>query len=83
MYQVFHKIASFFWPELKDMNRSRAMVGVGDVITVLYSIPIITIGLVWLSLNSNFLSLPNRVADDAPLSGIDCVVLLPQLFRDH
>lgn len=48
MYQALHKIASFFWPELKEMSSSRSMVGVGDVITTLYSIPIYLAGLVWL-----------------------------------
>ncbi len=54
MYPVFHKIASIFWPDLKKMHHSRAMVGVGDVITVLYTIPILAIGIVWLYRASDF-----------------------------
>ena len=48
MQATFLKIASVLWPELKDMNRSRQLVGVGDVLTTLYTLPIFIIGLGWL-----------------------------------
>jgi serine phosphatase RsbU (regulator of sigma subunit) len=48
------KIASRFWPELNEMSTSRQLVGIGDVLTVIYSTPIFIAGLVWLYLSSDF-----------------------------
>lgn len=48
MYDTFLKIANWFWPELESMREQRQLVGVGDVITCLYSAPLAIIGLIWL-----------------------------------
>ncbi len=44
MYRIAHRL----WPELKKMKIERQMVSVGDVITVLYCLPLAVLGLVWL-----------------------------------
>lgn len=48
MYDIFFKIAKWFWPELDSMREQRQLVGVGDVITTLYSAPIVIVGIIWL-----------------------------------
>jgi len=51
---IFEKIAFLFWPGLKDMALPRKMVGIGDVITTLYSLPTFVIGIYWLVMVSDF-----------------------------
>ena len=41
---ITHKI----WPELETMSDQRRLVGMGDIFTLLYSLPLALIGLVWL-----------------------------------
>ncbi len=48
MYKILFDIAKRFWPELESMREQRQLVGVGDVITTLYSAPLVIIGLFWL-----------------------------------
>ena len=54
MEETFLKIAAVFWPELKTMNQSRSLVGVGDVLTFLYTLPVFLGGIIWLILASDF-----------------------------
>jgi len=49
-------LANKFWPELDNMSHQRRLVGTGDVITVLYSIPLALFGIGWL-ISSTDLSL--------------------------
>ena len=48
MYNMLYEFAKRFWPELESMREQRQIVGVGDVITTLYSAPLVLIGLIWL-----------------------------------
>jgi prolipoprotein diacylglyceryltransferase len=48
MYKILFNIAKRFWPELESMREQRQLVGVGDVITTIYSVPLVIIGLIWL-----------------------------------
>jgi serine phosphatase RsbU (regulator of sigma subunit) len=50
---VFFKVARTFWSELDEMNEQSRLVGTGDVITVLYTLPFALIGLVWLFIASD------------------------------
>lgn len=54
MEDTILKIAAVFWPELKTMNHSRRLVGIGDVLTFLYTLPIFLGGIIWLILASDF-----------------------------
>jgi serine phosphatase RsbU (regulator of sigma subunit) len=54
MEEKFLKIAAIFWPELRSMNKSRRMVGVGDVLTALYTFPVFLAGITWLVRASDF-----------------------------
>ena len=54
MYKTLLKISRKLWPDLKSQTLSRQMVGVGDVFTSLYCLVISIIGLVWLSLETDF-----------------------------
>lgn len=42
------KIASPFWPELRSLSKDRRLIGVGDVLSSLYAVPLAVIGVVWL-----------------------------------
>lgn len=48
MYKILFNIAKRFWPELESMREQRQLVGVGDVITTIYSVPLVIIGTIWL-----------------------------------
>jgi len=48
MQKHLSTLAIWFWPELKSMNAQRRLVGMGDVLSVLYSFPLGVIGLFWL-----------------------------------
>jgi serine phosphatase RsbU (regulator of sigma subunit) len=47
-YNRLSDIAKTFWPDLDSMNPQRKLVGTGDVLTFLYSIPLAVLGIVWL-----------------------------------
>ena len=48
MQNFFLTIAKSFWPELESMNEQRRLVGAGDVIVSLVTIPLAIVGLAWL-----------------------------------
>ena len=48
MQKQFETIAETFWPGLKDYTDQRHMIGIADVISVLWALPLAVIGLVWL-----------------------------------
>ena len=52
--EFLEKIALPFWPELKDAPLAKRLVGIGDVVTTLYSAPIFLGGLIWLISKSDF-----------------------------
>ncbi|MBE0409600.1 MAG: hypothetical protein IBX69_07705 [Anaerolineales bacterium] len=41
-------IAKFFWPEIETLSEQRKIIAVGEIITFLYSIPLVVAGLSWL-----------------------------------
>ena len=47
-YNRLSDFAKTFWPELDSISTQRKLVGTGDVITLLYTLPLAIIGLVWL-----------------------------------
>lgn len=47
------KVASLLWPGLQTLADQKQLVGAGDVISFLYTIPLAVTGLVWLSLSTN------------------------------
>lgn len=47
-YNRLSKFASKFWPGLESLSGQRRYVGVGDVLTFLYTLPLAVIGFVWL-----------------------------------
>ncbi len=48
MQDFLFKIATKLWPELANTSQQRRLVGVGEVITFLYSAPLALAGLIWL-----------------------------------
>lgn len=53
IYQFLYRIARLFWHDLDNVNEQRRLVGAGDVITSLYSLPLVVIGLIWLITETN------------------------------
>lgn len=53
MYAKLYAIAQRFWPSLGEMAEQRRMVGVGDVVTFLCSLPLAIGGLIWLALETD------------------------------
>jgi serine phosphatase RsbU (regulator of sigma subunit) len=47
-YNRLSEFAKTFWPDLDSMSTQRRLVGTGDVLTFLYTLPIAVIGLIWL-----------------------------------
>lgn len=47
-YNRLSDIAKTFWPDLDSMSTQRRLVGAGDVLTFLYSIPLAALGIIWL-----------------------------------
>jgi len=47
-YNRLSDFAKTFWPGLESMSDQRRLVGTGDVLTFLYTIPLVIIGLIWL-----------------------------------
>src|SRR3990172_639372 len=47
------QLASVFWPELKTMSEARRLVGLGDIFSLLYTLPLALVGLIWLTSVSN------------------------------
>jgi serine phosphatase RsbU (regulator of sigma subunit) len=45
-------IATRLWPDLKNLNQSRRLVGTGDVIALLWTLPLALIGLTWLAMET-------------------------------
>ena len=45
---ILSAITYKIWPELETMSDQRRLVGMGDIFTLLYSLPLALIGLVWL-----------------------------------
>ncbi len=50
-------ISRRFWPELDTLNEQRRLVGVGDVIVFLVTIPFSLLGLVWLAASTDWMVL--------------------------
>ncbi len=48
MDQFLQSIAMRLWPELKSYNEARRMVGTGEVISFLYTLPLSIGGIIWL-----------------------------------
>jgi len=51
---ILFRISRVFWPELREMNEQRRLVGTGDVITFLYSLPLAIAGVAWLLQTTDF-----------------------------
>ena len=47
-YNRLSDFAKSFWPGLDSMSTQRRLVGTGDVITFLYTLPLAILGLIWL-----------------------------------
>jgi serine phosphatase RsbU (regulator of sigma subunit) len=56
VHPIFLKLAGLFWPELQDRPSEQQIIGVGEVISTLYSLPFLFVGLFWL-VNSTDLNL--------------------------
>ncbi|MEN8171310.1 MAG: PP2C family protein-serine/threonine phosphatase [Chloroflexota bacterium] len=54
LYRALVKIASVFYPNLRDLIPERQVVSTGDVISFLYALPLATAGLIWLITITNF-----------------------------
>jgi len=47
-YNRLSDFAKSFWPGLDSMSTQRRLVGTGDVLTFLYTLPLAILGLIWL-----------------------------------
>ncbi len=47
-YNRLSNFAKRFWPDLESLSDQRRLVGTGDVLTFLYSLPLAVIGIAWL-----------------------------------
>jgi serine phosphatase RsbU (regulator of sigma subunit) len=52
-YNRFSAFAQAIWPELATMSPQRRLIGSGDVLTFLYTLPLAIIGIAWLIYASN------------------------------
>ena len=46
-------LAKRFWPELSEHSPERQLIGVGEVISILYALPLAIVGLIWLGIQTN------------------------------
>jgi len=60
-YNRLSTFAKTFWPDLDVMSPQRRLVGTGDVLTFLYTIPIALLGLVWLVLSTDLTIIQNNL----------------------
>ena len=51
-YNRLSQIAENFWPGIQSLSDQRRLVGTGDVLTFLYTLPIAIIGIIWLIISS-------------------------------
>jgi len=58
---ILLKLARRFWPELKDHSVERQFIGIGEVASTLYAIPLTIIGLGWLITVTDF----NRILEQS------------------
>jgi len=61
--KALSKIAFRFWPELEGRSKERQLVGIGEVISTLYSIPFLIFGITWLIFSSDFEWIKNHLLD--------------------
>lgn len=54
MADIFYRIAHKFRPDLEALTGQRRLGGVADVVSLLYSLPLLAVGLVWLVLESDW-----------------------------
>jgi serine phosphatase RsbU (regulator of sigma subunit) len=47
-HPLLASLAKRFWPELVDRSPERQMIGVGEIVSTLYAIPLAITGLIWL-----------------------------------
>ena len=52
-YNRLYDFAKPFWPGLETLSPNRKLVGVGDVLTTLYTIPLAIAGIIWLVFSTN------------------------------
>lgn len=58
MEEILIRIASLFWPELKMFSGQRRYVGVSEVLTTLYAVPLAAAGFIWLVLVTDLSLIP-------------------------
>jgi hypothetical protein len=51
-YNRLSQVAEQFWPGIQSLSDQRRLVGTGDVLTFLYTLPIAIIGIIWLIISS-------------------------------
>jgi len=52
-YNRLSDFAKTFWPGLEGISEQRRLVGTGDVLTFLYTLPLAILGLIWLVLSTD------------------------------
>lgn len=52
-YNLLLQIARKIWPDLDSLSEKRQLVASGDVVSVLYTIPLAVIGLIWLIISTD------------------------------
>jgi serine phosphatase RsbU (regulator of sigma subunit) len=53
-YNRLSLFAKKFWPDIDSLSDQRRLIGTGDVLTFLYTLPFATIGIVWLIFETDF-----------------------------
>jgi serine phosphatase RsbU (regulator of sigma subunit) len=57
MNDIIYKLAKKFRPDLESMSGQQRMSGIADVLTLLYTLPLLVIGIVWLVRESSWESI--------------------------
>ncbi len=66
----FYSLAKRFWPGLESMLPDRRIVGMGEVLTFIYTAPLAVIGLLWLMRISDFAVIRQNAGPMLLLAGL-------------
>ena len=77
-YNLFFVIARYLWSELEEMDDQKRLVGIGDVICFIYSLPLAITGIVWLTYITNI----EQIRQDSAffLSILGIIILFDRLY---
>jgi serine phosphatase RsbU (regulator of sigma subunit) len=63
LFEKYNRLSQFakkFWPDIDSLSDQRRLVGTGDVLSFLYTLPLAVIGLFWLVFSTDYELLTNQ-----------------------